>query len=302
MNDGRRVTVFGGTGFLGRRVVRHLLEHGFVTRIATRHPERSPQVFGDLNSRIESVKADVNDDRLVASAVAGAFGVVNAVSLYVELGTQTFRSVHVVAAARIANQAASAGVERLVLVSGVGSDPASESSYIRSRGMGEQAVRVAFPTATIVRSAVMFGPDDAFLAPLGNILRRVPVFPVFGRGRTRMQPVYVEDVAEAIVRILLTADGKPLYELGGPGIYRYRDLLSRVANHLGSRVLFVPMPFSLWRLAASAAELLPKPPITRNQAELMQIDNVAEPTLGFGTLGIEPRSVEQELLTVLPRL
>ena len=164
--------------------------------------------------------------------------------------------------------------------------------------MGEEAVRAAFPAATIVRSAVMFGPDDALLVPLGNMLRRVPVFPMFGRGRTRIQPAYVEDVAEGIVRTLKT-DGKPLYEFGGPVVYRYRELLATVASHLGSRVLLVPIPFVAWHAVAFAAEFLAKPPITRNQVELMQVDNVADPAAGFGTLGIEPCSVEHILPAIL---
>jgi uncharacterized protein YbjT (DUF2867 family) len=299
VTDSRPVTVFGGTGFLGRRIARRLLDKGFLVRIATRHPDRSRKVFGNGDTRIEYVEADVNDDRLVAAAVAGAVAAINAVSLYVERGAQTFQSVHVEAAARIASQAANAGVKRLVLVSGIGADLRSRSSYIRSRGMGEEAVRAAFPAATIVRSAVMFGPDDALLVPLGNMLRRVPVFPMFGRGRTRIQPAYVEDVAEGIVRSLKTADSKPLYEFGGPVVYRYRELLATVASHLGSRVLLVPIPFVAWHAVAFAAEFLPKPPITRNQVELMQVDNVADPAAGFGTLGIEPCSVEHILPAIL---
>ncbi len=299
MTERRRVTVFGGTGFLGRRIARHLLDNGFLVRIATRHPDRSRTVLGNGDTRIEFVEADVNDDRSVAAAVAGAFAAINAVSLYVEHGTQTFQSVHVQAAARIAKQASDAGVERLVLVSGIGADSQSSSSYVRSRGMGEEAVRSTFRGATIVRSTVMFGPGDALLNPLAAMLRRLPVFPMFGRGETRIQPAYVEDVAEAIARTLISPYSTPLHEFGGPVIYRYRELLTIVANYLEARVLLLPVPFIAWHAISFASEFLAKPPITRNQVELMQIDNVADPSLGFDALGIQPRSVEQELPAIL---
>jgi NADH dehydrogenase len=147
----RSVTVFGGTGFLGRRIVRHLLDRGFVVRVATRHPERPKRMFPDETRPLEAIRADVNDDASVAAAVAGAFAVVNAVSLYVEHGSETFHSVHVAAAARVARHARAQGVAQLAHVSGIGSDPASASRYIRSRGQGEAAVRAAFASATIIR-------------------------------------------------------------------------------------------------------------------------------------------------------
>src|SRR5665811_715733 len=160
MND-RTVTVFGGTGFLGRRVVRHLRKHGFSVQIASRHPDRGHRLFG-LDPQIQSVEANIHDERSVADALAGAYGVVNAVSLYVEHGQETFHSVHVESAERVAAQAHRAGVERLAHVSGIGADPVSPSLYIRKRGEGELAVRATFADAILIRPAVMFGPDDAF--------------------------------------------------------------------------------------------------------------------------------------------
>src|SRR5213592_591474 len=200
--NGRTVTVFGGTGFLGRRIVRHLRSRGFPVRIASRHPDRGHRLFGPDDPQLQSVGANINDERSVADALAGAYGVVNAVSLYVEHGQQTFHSVHVESAQRIAAQAHRAGVERLVHVSGIGADAASPSRYIRKRGEGELAVRAAFVDALFVRPAVMFGPDDAFLTSIVNLLRQLPIYPMFGRGRTRLQPAYVEDVAEAVARVM----------------------------------------------------------------------------------------------------
>src|SRR5262249_31285624 len=152
---------------------------------------------------------------------------------------------------------------------------ASTSPYIRSRGEGENAVRAAFPAATIIRPAVMFGPDDAFLMPLTGLLRKFPLFPVFGGGQTVLQPAFVEDVGEAIARTFDAAQAEPVYELAGPRTYTYRDLLQTVSSRLGVRRALVPVPFAIWQTLAFLAEFLPEPPITRNQVELMKIDNVA---------------------------
>ena len=194
----RIATVFGGTGFLGSRVVRHLLGQNLSVRIASRHPERFPS--SSEGPALQLLRADINDEDAVAAAVAGAYGVVNAVSLYLERGTETFHAVHVEAAERLARQAQQAGVERFVHVSGIGADITSGSPYISRRGEGELAVQAAFANAIIIRPAVMFGPDDAFLNTLVKLLKWLPAYPMFGRGLTRLQPVDVEDVAEAIAR------------------------------------------------------------------------------------------------------
>jgi NADH dehydrogenase len=287
------VTVFGGTGFLGRRVVRHLADQGFPVRAASRHPGRDSPRADD--GTVEPIQADVANDHSVAAAVAGARAVVNAVSLYVERGAATFRSIHVDAAARVAREAQRAGVATLVHLSGIGADPASRSPYIRSRGEGEQAVRAVFPKATLIRPAAMIGPDDAFLVPLARMLRQAPVFPLFGSGRTRLQPAYVEDVAAAIVRAI-ARQGGATYELGGGAVYSYRELIQLVARHVGRRPLLLPMPFAAWQALALIAERLPHPPIARTQVELMEHDNVADPGMpGFSTLEMTPLSAGQVL-------
>src|ERR1700738_2983716 len=164
--NGRTVTVFGGTGFLGRRIVRNLRSRGFPVRIASRHPDQGHRLFGPDDPQLQSVGADIHDARSVKDALAGAYGAVNTVSLYVEHGQETFHSVHVESAQRVAAQAHWAGVERLVHVSGIGADAASSSRYIRKRGEGELAIRAAFADALFVRPAVMFGPDDAVLTTI----------------------------------------------------------------------------------------------------------------------------------------
>ncbi len=297
----RVVTVFGGTGFLGRRVVEHLREHGFFVRIVSRHRNRSRELFGPDGSQFQFLEADIHDPEAIAEALAGAHGVVNAVSLYVERQGETFHSVHVEAARRLAARAQQDRVERLVQVSGIGADAASPSLYIRKRGEGELSVRAAFPNAVVVRPAVMFGPNDAFLAPILALLRKLPVFPMFGRGLTRLQPAHVGDVAEAIAKALEQPEMRAItFECGGPRIYSYEELLRAIAREAGLEARLVPMPFAAWRALALMAEMLPNPPVTRNQVELMQVDNVASPDMpGFAELGISPRPVETTLREIL---
>jgi NADH dehydrogenase len=297
----RVVTVFGGTGFLGRRIVRHLREHELSVRIASRHPDRSRQLFGSDDPHLQSVETDIHERQAVVDALAGSCGVVNAVSLYVEHGRQTFHSVHVEAARRVASEAERAGVERLVHLSGIGADPASRSLYIRKRGEGELAVRAAFADVLIIRPAVMFGPDDAFLTTVLALLRRLPIYPMFGRGRTRLQPADVEDVAEAVARGLVRTDLRAVtFECGGPRVYSYEQLLRVVAQEAGLGPILVPFPFAGWQALAWIAEMLPNPPLTRNQVELMQVDTVASSDMpGFRELGISPHSVVDALRQML---
>jgi NADH dehydrogenase len=297
----RVVTVFGGTGFLGRRVVGHLRKHGFFVRIVSRHRDRSRELFGPDGSQFQSVEADIHDSQAIAEALAGAYGAVNAVSLYVERKGETFHSVHVQAAGRLAARAQQDQVERLVQVSGIGADATSPSLYIRKRGEGELSVRAAFPNAVIVRPAVMFGPNDAFLTTILALCHKLPVFPMFGRGLTRLQPVYVSDVAEAIAGVLAGPEKRAItFEYGGPRIYSYGDLLRAVVREAGLEVRLVPMPFAVWHALALVAQMLPNPPVTRNQIELMQLDNVASPDMpGFAELGISPRPLETTLREML---
>ena len=294
------VTVVGGTGFLGRSIVRHLHDADFAVRIASRHPDRARSLFSRDISGIEPVGADVNDDASVAAVVSGVWAVVNAVSLYVEHGRCSFQSVHVEAAKRVAVLARQAGVETLVHISGIGADAGSTSGYIRSRGKGEAVILDAFPSAKLIRPAVMFGPGDAFLTPLLTMLRHMPVFPMFGRGETRLQPAYVEDVAATIVRVLRAPAWRQPYELAGPRVYTYQELLRTIAASAGTGPFLIPFPFSLWHVIGYVAETLPSPPITRNQVELMKEDNIPAPDApGFEALQILPQAIEDILPQIL---
>src|SRR5215471_18908019 len=289
------VAVFGGTGFIGRRIVRQLREGGTRVCAVSRHPGRAE------DDGIEQIAADAHDERSVAAAVAGADGVVNAISLYVQHGSATFHSVHVEAAGTIARAARQAGTRRFVHISGIGANTASPSAYIRSRGEGEATVQTAFPGAVIVRPAVMFAMGDAFLTTILRLLRSLPAYPIFGDGRTRLQPVYADDVAAAIARILRQSQKPyPVYELAGPHIYSYEELLRTIARIARLRPVLMRTPFALWKLLGGLAEMLPQPPLTRNQVELMQIDTTAAENLpGFRALGISTRSLEDELDVIL---
>ncbi len=299
MNARRRcVTVFGGTGFLGRHIVRRLVERGIRVRVATRHPDRSPAPSAP---GIEAVRADVGDAASVAAALSGADGAVNAVSLYVEEEGRTFEAVHVDAAARVAGLARDAGLGGLVHVSGIGADPRSPSRYVASRGRGDEAVAAAFPSAAILRPSVLFGPGDSFLSAIADLLRRSPVFPLFGRGLTRLQPVHVDDVARAAATLAAAPRAGGVYELGGPDVLAYRALVEKVAARIGRRPVMAPVPFGIWQAAAAVAEFLPGAPLTRDQVALMRCDNVASGRHpGFDALGIAPCSIAETLPLLLP--
>jgi uncharacterized protein YbjT (DUF2867 family) len=292
------VTVFGGTGFLGRRVVERLVAAGRRVRVASRHAEGARFAFGA--DRVELFNADIHDLDSVEAAVSGATSVVNAVSLWIERGDVTFRSVHVAGAQRVARSAAAAHARMLVHVSGIGVDVESGSVYIRARALGEQAVTTAFPLAAVLRPSVMCGPHDAFVSSL-EFATRFPVVPLFGHGATRLQPVYVEDVAAAAAMLCSGPDDGPtLYELGGAQVLTYRQAVECVMRRLNRRRLLLPMPFCVWKLGASALSLLPSPPLTPDQIELLETDNVVSAGAnGFDLLGLKPRrfdEVVEELL------
>jgi uncharacterized protein YbjT (DUF2867 family) len=285
------ITVFGGSGFLGRRIVLRLAGAGAEVRIAVRHPERAAFLTEARTvGRISAIRADVWDRASVAPALAGADAVVNTVGHYVEKGGASFEAIHGQGARHVAEAAASARIGRLVHISGIGADPQSDSAYVRARGIGERLVAEALPAATILRPSVMFGPEDAFLNRLAALARVLPVLPLFGRGDVRLQPAYVGDVADAVATALTTpaAAGKR-YELGGPRSYSYRALVELVLGHAGRRRLLLPVPYRAWDLLAA----LPGSPVSRDQVTLMRHDNLVAPgALTFADLGIQATALE----------
>ena len=292
------VTVFGGSGFLGRQIVKHLADAGYGVRVAVRHPDRATFLTGfGADGRIELVQADVWNEATVARAVEGSASIVNTVGHYVEKGGATFDRVHGQGALHVARQAKQAGAERLVHVSGVGADPGSPSPYVRARGIGETLVKDAFDDVTILRPSVIFGPGDSFLNTLARMAQRSPIMPLFGTGNTRLQPVFVGNVAEACIRVLADPSTRGrVYELGGPRIYAYRELVRLVRNRVAGRALMVPCPFLAWDILAAAMATHPNPPLTRDQVILMKHDNVVgQHASTLDDLGIRPVSVEEAM-------
>lgn len=294
------VTVFGGTGYLGRHIVGALLTAGRAVRVACRNPGRLTADLRDAEG-VHTIEADICDGPSIDRALDGASAAVNAVGLYVERGRQTFRAVHIEGARTLATMAAQRGIERLVHISGIGIDRGSKSAYVRARADGEAAVLDMLPGAIILRPSVLFGPDDKFINLFIRMARVMPAIPLFGDGQMKMQPVYARDVAEAAARLLDAPDAAAgIYELGGPGIYSYRQLLELAMAQAGRRRPLVPWPFALWDLQAWGAQILPRPPLTRDQVELMRHDNVVTPgTPSLADIGIEPTALE-EILPLYP--
>jgi len=289
------VTVFGGSGFLGRQIVKRLAADGARVRVAVRHPERASFLeSGGRSGQITTAYADVWEEVSVGAAVDGSEAVINMVGHYVERGKAAFATTRGHGAMHVAQAAATAGVQRLVHISGLGTDPTSDSRYARARGIGEQLVKEAFPAATILRPGVIFGPEGGFLNRLAALARVLPVLPLFGAGEAKLQPVFVGDVAEAVARALATpATMGRLYELGGPRVYTYKELVQLVLARIERQRLLMPIPYFAWKALAALMAPLPRRSISRNQVELMQQDSVVRgDALTLADLGIAPTPVE----------
>lgn len=282
-------TIFGGTGYLGQALVRAFLAGGWKVRIAAR---REPEQNGDSNG-FSFIAADLRDDEDVTRAVAGASCAVNAVSAYTERGGVSYESIHVDGAGRLAQACQQSGIDALVQVSGIGADPASSSRYIAARGRGEARVQAAFPAAKILRPSVLFGAAGGLDAALARILRSAPVIPLIGGGRTRLQPVHVDDVATAVLRVVeARAASGEIYEIGGPQTLSLKQCFEEVAGSLGIDSHYFTLPFPLARAAALLLERLPGTPLTLAQVELLMKDNLADPSLpGLEDLGIAPKAL-----------
>ncbi len=289
-----QVTVFGGTGFLGRRIVERLTREGMTLRVAVRHPDRVDTLTKSIGGgRTIPVAADVRDPSTVAEAMAGSESVVNAVSAYVEKGGVTYTAVHVDGAGNIATACREQNMARLVHISGIGANPASRSRYIRARGLGELAVQKTFPPATVLRPSVMFAVNEGLVSVLEKLARSTPIIPLIGGGRTRLQPVHVNDVAEAVYQSLRNpvAVGKT-YELGGPETYSIREILDLVLARRGHSRRFISIPFGLASPLARVLERFLGAPLTVAQVDLLRSDNVPRTgTVGFEELGITPQKL-----------
>jgi NADH dehydrogenase len=295
------VTVFGGSGFLGRHTVRALARAGWRIKVATRHPNRAffLRPLGAVG-QIDFVKCDVADAESVARAIMGSNAVVNLTGILFEKG-QSFDDVQAEGAAHVAQAAAAAGIGALVHVSAIGAAADSDANYAVTKAEGELAVREAFPNAVILRPSIIFGPEDGFFNKFAEMARFLPALPLIGGGHTRFQPVFVGDVAQAIQVALSRQDGR-IYELGGPSVYSFKELLQLILRETGRRRLLVPLPFWLASIKAMFLQLLPNPLLTPDQVRLLKKDNVVAPTAaGLSDLGITPTSVEAVIPSYLWR-
>lgn len=300
----KMVTIFGGGGFLGRHLVRMLAQEGYAVRVAVRDPEDALHLkpMGEVG-QITPIQANIRSEVSVAAAVRGSHAVVNLVGILYESGNQTFDAVHNVGAATVARAAAAAGVERFVHMSALGVSEMAAAKYARSKARGEKAVLEAFPGASIMRPSVVFGPQDDFFNRFGSMAFLSPVLPLIGGGHTKFQPVYVGDVAEAMMACITgraeSPEGK-IYELGGPSVYTFRELMELVMEYTGHKCRLVSLPFGIATLQGMILGLLPKPPLTADQVELLKSDNVVSGELpGLADLGIEPMAAEVILPTYM---
>jgi len=284
------ITVFGGTGFIGRYLVGALLQSGAAVRLAARHPGQVKKAAEPANAP-EIVQGDILDDVSVGAAITGADAVVNLVGILTETATQTYRAIHIEGARRVGLAAQRLGVTSLIHISALGASLTSPAISDQTKAQGERAVREVFPRATIVRPSLVFGEDDHFFTRFAAMIRSSPVLPLIGGGMTKFQPVFVGDMTAGLLELLKRPEtaGKT-YEFGGPQVYSFKVLLELLLTALNRQRILIPIPFVLAEMQAGLLELLPNPPLTRDQVKLLKTDKVvngAEPTLG--DLGVQPR-------------
>jgi uncharacterized protein YbjT (DUF2867 family) len=280
-NGGKLVTVFGGSGFVGRHIVSALAKRGYRVRAAVRRPDLAGylQPMGAVG-QIHAVQANLRYEDSVKRAVEGADAVINAVGILAPAGAQTFEAVHAEGARFVASAAKSTGVAHLILISAIGADPASSSRYARTKAEGERATLASLPSAIVLRPSIVFGPEDEFFNRFAALARMSPLLPLIGGGRTKFQPVYVGDLASAVANVV---DGRgksgTVYEIGGPQVLSFRELLDMTLEYTGRRRAYLPMPFWLAKLQALATWPLPNAlrPITVDQVRLLRRDNVVSP-------------------------
>lgn len=306
---GKLAVVFGGSGFVGRNVVRELARRGWRVRVAVRRPHHA-QFLRPMGAvgQIQLKQCNVRHAPSVADALTDADAVVNLVGILYQSGAQRFDTVQAGGAATVARLAAKAGVKTFVHMSAIGADAESESQYARTKGEAERAVSEAIPSATSIRPSIVFGQEDEFFNKFAGMASVAPALPLIGGGKTKFQPVYVDDVADAICEALVRpeAAGK-VYEIGGPRIYTFRELMELMLAETGLRRLLLPVPFpiaSLMGLGGEIAGWAPfvEPPLTRDQVKLLKHDNVVgEGALTLADLGVAAQTVESILPSYMVR-
>ena len=300
----RRITIFGGSGFLGRYVVERLADRDVVVQVAVRDPEAAKhlKILGQV-SQVTPVACDIKDEAAVRRMVAGSDAAINLVGILAQRKKQTFKALHVEAASSVARAAAEVGCKALVHVSAIGAAETALSEYSRSKAAGEAAVRDGFPAAVIIRPSVIFGQEDGFFNLFASMARMLPALPLFGGGKTRFQPVYVADVADAIVAALYDDGvGGQTYELGGPEVATYVELMKLLLHEVRRKRLLVPVPFFIGDIQATFAELLPNPPVTRDSMKSLREDNVvSDEARTLADLGVQATAMQAILPTYLHR-
>jgi NADH dehydrogenase len=301
------VTVFGGSGFIGTQAVRQLAKAGWRIRVAVRNPNLAyrMRMLGDVG-QIDLVQANIRNRASVARALDGATAAVNLVGVLYETGRQGFQAIHAMGARTVAEAARAQGVSRLVQMSALGADAGSSAKYARTKAEGEVAARAVYADAVVIRPSIVFGPDDHFFNRFAAMASFSPVLPLVGGGATRYQPVFVGDVGKAVA-LAATADAAAgmTYELGGPAVLTFRQLMETLLAETGQRRMLAPVPFPLARLLGAAGDLVAgilPPPITADQVELLKTDNVVSGAYpGLAELGVTPTTLEAVLPTYLYR-
>ena len=307
-STGKIVTVFGGSGFLGRHIVRALLKQGWRVRVAVRRPNQALflKTAGAVG-QLAIMPANIRNEEACRTAIAGADAVINLVGILHETGKQKFAALQNEGAARLARLAAEAGVKKFIQMSAIGADENSPSAYAKSKAEGEAAILEAIPQAVILRPSIVIGPEDDFFNRFAGMAQLSPALPLVGGGLTRYQPVAVQDVVAAVMRVLEDTDcaGKT-YELGGAGVYTFRELMELLLQVTQMRRLLVPLPFPVAGMIAQFAQFLPTPPLTPDQVLLLKSDNIVSPEsqsagLTLPGLGITPTPIEAVMPSYLSR-
>jgi uncharacterized protein YbjT (DUF2867 family) len=293
------ITLIGGSGFLGRYVVRRLAKAGYRLRIICRNPDAAAHLktAGDVG-QIALVAGNIARPETLKGKLDGSFAVINLVGVLFESGRQNFTNLHAKGAETLAQMARDSGAARFIQISSLGVDHAANSAYARTKLLGEKAVQAAFPAATILRPSVVFGPEDNFFNQFAQMATLAPALPLIGGGHTKFQPVYVDDVAAAVEACLNDESTMgETYELGGPRVYSFREILEYILRTTGRKRCLMTLPYALAGVMGAVSEILPKPPLTRDQVRLLKYDNVVSSgAKSFAHLGITPTAVE----TIVP--
>ncbi|MEM6413460.1 MAG: complex I NDUFA9 subunit family protein [Pseudomonadota bacterium] len=304
---GKLAVVFGGSGFVGRHVVRELSKRGWRVRVAVRRPHHAQflRPMGDVG-QIQLFQANIRNRKSIADALKDADAVVNCVGIASQRGQQRFQAVHAEGARLLVDEVVKSNISSFVQLSAIGADEKSDSLYARSKGLAERVIKIALPSSVILRPSVIFGPEDQFFNRLAEMAVSSPVLPLIGGGRSRIQPVYVDDIADAVCTTLEDVERTGCtYELGGPKVYTLKALVELVLHEIQRSRIILPIPFAsgpILGLAGEAVALLPfgSPPITRDQVRLLRQHNtVSDDADTFRDLGIEPVTVEAILPTYM---